>query len=179
MREPLDRNKLTRFLEALGAAATGPGVVFLTGGATAVAHGWRSQTIDIDLRLDPEPAGAFDAIAKLKETLDVNVELASPADFLPPVPGWRDRSIFVGHFGAIDVYHFDLVSQTLAKLARGFTRDHFDADAMVASGLVDASAVESGFAAIRPGLVRFPRLDEPAFAQRVAQFIARHLGVPP
>ncbi|MCZ7683003.1 MAG: hypothetical protein M5U28_31025 [Sandaracinaceae bacterium] len=63
------------------------------GGATAITYGWRELTIDIDLRLDPEPPGAFEAIARLKDELDVNVELASPMDFLPEVPGWRERSV--------------------------------------------------------------------------------------
>ena len=56
------------------------------GGCTAVSVGWRTNTIDIDLALDPKPPGAFEAIRILKEELDVNVELASPADFIPPLP---------------------------------------------------------------------------------------------
>lgn len=171
MREPLDRAKLDRFLVALGAAARGPGAVFLTGGATALWYGWRAQTIDIDLRLDPEPLGAFSAIARLKDDLDVNVELASPADFLPVVPGWRERSVFVGRFGAVDVYHYDPVSQVLAKLARGYARDLSDARALVEAGLTDTAAVARGLDAIRDQLVRFPRLDAPSFVARVAAFV--------
>ena len=60
-----------------------PGRVYLTGGATAVLHGWREMTIDIDLKADPQPAGFFEAIAHVKESESVNVELASTDDFIP------------------------------------------------------------------------------------------------
>jgi hypothetical protein len=90
VRGPLDRRRLGEVLEALGRRARGPGRIYLTGGATALLHGWRKSTVDVDLKLDPEPAGIFEAIAELKEEFDVNLELASPDQFIPPVPGWRD-----------------------------------------------------------------------------------------
>lgn len=170
MREPLDRAKLDRFMDALGHAATGPGCVYLTGGATAIAYGWRARTVDIDLRLDPEPAGAFEAIAILKDALDVNVELASPLDFLPEVAGWRERSIFLIQVGPVAFYHFDPVSQVLAKLARGYERDLIDAEAVVANGLATRRDVALAFERILPALARFPRLDEATLKARVATF---------
>jgi hypothetical protein len=173
VREPLDREKLARFLRALGEAAKGPGRVYLAGGATALSYGFRAQTIDVDMRLDPEPAGIFEAIARLKEELGVNVELSSPHDFLPEVPGWRDRSVFVKRVGPVDVFHYDPVSQVLAKLARGYERDLADADAFVAHGLAPRDEIDAAFAAIEPGLVRYPRLDAAAFAGRVRTFVSR------
>ncbi len=170
MREPLDRAKLDRFVDALGRAATGPGRVYLTGGATAIAYGWRARTVDIDLRLDPEPAGAFEAIAILKDVLDVNVELASPLDFLPEVPGWRERSVFLTQAGPVAFFHFDPVSQVLAKLARGYERDGVDAEALVAHGLATRHEVALAFERILPALSRFPRLDEATLTARVAAF---------
>lgn len=53
------------------------------------------------------------------ERLSVNVELASPLDFLPPLPGWRDRSRFRFRAGNLEVFDFDPYSQALAKLERG------------------------------------------------------------
>ena len=79
-------------MQKLAAAARSPGKVYFTGGVTALLLGFREQTIEIDLKLDPEPAGAFEAIARLKERLDLNVELASPDDFIPRVADWRERS---------------------------------------------------------------------------------------
>jgi hypothetical protein len=45
------------------------------------------KTIDLDMKADPEPLGFFEAIAELKDSLDTNVELASPDLFIPEVPG--------------------------------------------------------------------------------------------
>jgi hypothetical protein len=150
VRKPIDKQLLQTLLEALGREARGPGTIYLVGGATAVWHGWRASSIDVDLKLDPEPAGVFEAIAKLKTELQVNIELASPDKFIPAVPGWRERSVHVGRFGEIEVYHFDLLTQALAKIERGHERDLADVVAM----RLTASALRDAFAAIRSELPR-------------------------
>ena len=96
MRSNVDSQKIEQLMEALGKEARSSGCIYFTGGASALLIGWRSSTVDIDIRLDPEPSGIFQAIAKLKQELNINIELASPQDFLPPLPGWRDRSVFIG-----------------------------------------------------------------------------------
>jgi hypothetical protein len=106
----------------LGREAKGSGCIYFTGGASALLIGWRSSTVDVDIRLDPEPPGIFQAIAKLKQELNINIELASPQDFLPPLPGWRDRSVFIGKQGKISFYHYDFTAQALSKLSRGYER---------------------------------------------------------
>ena len=154
-----DRAKIERFMTELGRLARGPGRVYFTGGVTALLHGWRDRTIDIDLRLDPEPPGAFEAIAELKERLDTNIELASPADFVPPLPGWRDRSPFIARCGHIDFFHYDLYGQALAKIERGHDRDLFDVQAMLGLGLVERAELLRLFEAIGLELVRYPAVD--------------------
>lgn len=59
MRDLATADSVRQFVQALGRACTGPGCVNLVGGATAVLLGWRNTTVDIDLKLDPEPEGAF------------------------------------------------------------------------------------------------------------------------
>ena len=86
MAEKLTKEKLLDFLARLGASARTPGACFITGGGSAILLGWRETTIDVDLKFDPEPAGVFDAIPLLKRELSINVELASPDDF---IPHWR------------------------------------------------------------------------------------------
>jgi hypothetical protein len=86
VRRPLDPDRLRQVLEALGRGCRGPGTVYLTGGATALLHGWRSATVDLDLKLDPEPPGAFTAIARIKEELDGG-ELERRLADLCPAPG--------------------------------------------------------------------------------------------
>src|SRR6185369_1870055 len=92
MRRKVTIETLKEFMRELAAAAKSPGKVYFTGGATALLLGFREQTIDIDLKLDPEPGGVFEAIAMLKNRLNLNVELASPDDFIPSVADWRQRS---------------------------------------------------------------------------------------
>ena len=111
MRSAANREKLQAFVEGIGRRATSPGRIYLVGGSSSLLLGIRDQTIDIDLKLDPEPGGVFEAIARLKEGLDLNIELASPDQFVPPMRGWRERSEFVGRYGLVDVFHFDFYTQ--------------------------------------------------------------------
>lgn len=168
--------RLERFLDALGRACTGTGRVYLTGGATALLKGWRASTVDVDLRLDPEPPAAFEAIARLKNSLQINVELASPPDFLPELPGWRDRSEWFARHGQVDFYHFDIASQCLAKLERGHSRDISDVAAMLDLGLVERAQLRTMLDAIEPALIRYPAVDGVAFRAAVEQAIGDHDG---
>ena len=146
-------------MEALGREATGEGTVYLVGGSTAVLYGWRQQTIDVDLKLDPEPAGVFGAIRRLKDELAVNVELAAPDDFVPALPGWRERSPYIATYGRVRFHHYDLYGQALAKIERGHTQDADDVRHMLAAGLVDAAQLRRLFDAVEPDLERYPAID--------------------
>jgi len=158
-------------MQVLGREAQGSGCIYFTGGASALLVGWRSSTVDVDIRLDPEPSGIFQAIAKLKQDLNINIELASPQDFLPPLPGWRDRSVFIGKRGSIFFYHYDFVSQALSKLSRGFDRDIKDVEAMYAQNLFSLADLRDGFDVIELELIRFPALNPNALRRRVESFI--------
>jgi len=173
MRADADREKLETFMEALGQRVRGPGTIYMTGGATALLFGWREKTIDLDLKADPEPAGFFEAIAELKDSLDTNVELASPDLFIPELPGWRDRSVFIRRVGEVEFRHFDFYSQALAKLERGHERDGLDVRAFVEHRLVDRKKLEDFFEQIRPMLKRHPAIDEAGFAESVREFCAQ------
>jgi hypothetical protein len=77
------------FGRAVGRRATHPTRVYLVGGATAVLEGWRASTIEVAVRIEPDDELPR-VISDIRERLGVNVEFASPADFLPELPGWRD-----------------------------------------------------------------------------------------
>lgn len=173
MRSNVDSQKIEQLMEALGKEARGSGCIYFTGGASALLIGWRSSTVDIDIRLDPEPSGIFQAIAKLKQELNINIELASPQDFLPPLPGWRDRSVFIGKRGQISFYHYDFTAQALSKLSRGFDRDIKDIEAMYKQKLFSLSELRDCFEAIAPELIRFPSLNPDVLRSRVENFIER------
>lgn len=163
-------------MQALGKEGQGAGCIYFTGGASALLIGWRNSTIDVDMRLDPEPPGIFQAIAFLKQELNINIELASPQDFLPPLPGWRERSVFIGKQGQISFYHYDFTAQALSKLSRGFDRDIQDVQAMYEHKLFSLRALRDGFEAIAPELIRFPSLNPDVLRSKVENFINRFEG---
>lgn len=167
MRERADGNRIRAFADALGRSARSPARLYLVGGATAVVHGWRASTVDIDICLEPDSDDLLRAIARLKDELDVNVELASPPDFIPELPRWRDRSPWIFRAGPLDVHHFDLYSQALAKLERGFEHDLADVRAMAARGLIDGSQAIAFLDVIDDQLFRYPQIDAAGFRSRV------------
>lgn len=170
VRSETDKFKIESFMAALGKQVRGQGRIYLAGGATAVLHGWRPMTIDIDIKPEPEPAGLFEAIALLKDELDINVELASPDQFIPALPGWRERSLFIAVHGLIEFFHYDPYGQALAKLQRGHERDLRDIQCLLRDGLIQMDRLREFFDLIEPQLIRYPAIDPAAFRAAVAQF---------
>ena len=171
MRTGLDLPKLRAFIDEVGRRAEGPGRVYLVGGATALLLGIRDATIDVDLKLDPEPKAIFEALARIKERLAIHVELASPDLFLPPLPGWRDRSEFIVQSGPVGFFHYDFYAQALAKLLRGYATDLTDVRAYVSKGKVDPPRLWALFEAIRADLVRHPAIDPLGYERVVEAFV--------
>ena len=169
MRQLADPERIRAFMRALGAEADQDARVYLTGGATAVLIGWRAATIDVDLKMVPELDRLFRAIPRLKEELQINVELASPTDFIPVRPGWENRSIFIAREGRVSFYHFDLYAQALAKVERGHVQDVQDVQELIARGLIDPSEARAYFARIEPELYRYPALDPRSFRAAVEE----------
>lgn len=178
MRELADAERIRRFLAALGHEADKDGAAYLTGGATAVLLGWRATTIDVDILLVPENDRLLRAIPRLKDELRLNVELASPADFIPVPPGWEDRSVFAAREGRLTFYHFDPYAQALAKLERAHAQDLLDVQAMIAARLVDPVRALSYFTEIEPELYRYPALDPKSFRKRVEETFGSGLDSP-
>jgi len=154
-------------MEAFGRAARAEVRVHLVGGATAVLIGWRGTTIDVDLVMRPEDEALLRAIPALKEELQINVELASPADFIPIPPGWEDRGTFVAQFGRVAFFHFDLYGQALAKVERSHRQDLSDVREMLARGLIEPGRALEYFTRIEPELFRFPAIDPATFRRAV------------
>jgi hypothetical protein len=172
MRRKVTRETLQQFMEELAAAARSPGKVYFTGGATALLLGFRDQTIDVDLKLDPEPEGAFEAIAALKDRLDLNVELASPDDFIPTEADWRERSAHIATIGPVQYFHYDFSLQALSKIERGHAQDLEDVRSLLRGGYVTAGGLRTRLAQIEPGLLRYPAIDPTRFKQQVEGFLA-------
>ncbi len=153
-------------MRSLGQSTRAAARVYLVGGGTAVLHGWRATTADLDLKcvsdIDLGPN-----LSSLKNRLNMNIELASPDQFIPPLPDWEDRSTFIRREGTVDYFHYDLYSQSLAKIERSFDRDLADVQAMIDAELVDRTTLLELFLEIKPELNRYPAVDPLSFEAAV------------
>ena len=100
MRESVTHDRLVAFMQ--GIAETAPRGrhfrVFLVGGATAVAFGWRESTIDVDVHAEDE--AVLRDVQRIKERQRINVELAQPEHFVPPLAEADERHLFIATYGA-------------------------------------------------------------------------------
>jgi hypothetical protein len=174
MRQPVTANTLQVFMQALAAAVTTPGRIYLVGGATSVLFGWRTSTIDIDLKVIPESDEILRKLTELKERLQVNIELASPGDFIPELPGWQERSLLIQQEGKLAFYHYDFYAQALAKIERGHQIDSQDVHQLIISGLVDPKRLLELFLTIEDQIYRYLALDAPTFRRAVERVTAAH-----
>lgn len=172
MRELADSTRIEQFMRELGRAVKVDGRVYLTGGATAVLYGWRETTIDVDIKLIPDSDEILREIPRLKEALNLNVELAAPSDFIPLPTGWEDRSPLIGREGKLSFHHFDPVAQALSKVERGHDQDIRDVREMIAAGLVNPAEALIQFDAIESELYRFPAIDPASFRKAVEGLFA-------
>lgn len=171
MRRLTDSTLLAAFMRRLGQEAQKDSRIYFTGGATAVQYGWRSSTIDIDIKMDRNAEALLKAIPRLKDELEINVELACPADFIPELPNWRARSPFIRREGKIDFFHYDLYSQALAKIERAHSLDLADVREMIVRRLIDPGVAADFFQEIEPMLYRFPAIDPRSFRQKVEEVL--------
>jgi len=174
MREPLTVESLELFIKALARSAKTASRIYLVGGASAVLLGWRVATIDIDLKIVPETDEILRSLPKLKEQLHLNIELASPQDFIPELPGWQERSLFIREEGKLFFYHYDFYAQALAKIERRHDNDLIDVKHMIQSGLVKPHRLFELFAMIEDKIHRYPAVDARTFRASVAQIVQEY-----
>ncbi len=169
MREVADAEKIRRFMHALGTEVDAEARIYFAGGTTAVLIGWRPSTIDIDMKVVPEDNRVLRAIPALKERLRTNVELASPADFIPVPAGWEERGVYIATEAKLSFFHFDLYAQALAKVERGHRQDLEDVREMIRRELIKPPAAIEYFESIEPDLYRYPAIDPASFHRAVEE----------
>jgi hypothetical protein len=171
MRRLSDVERIRQLMRSLGRSAKGTATVYLTGGATAVLNGWRPTTIDVDLKMVPDRDEVLQSIAVLKNELEINVELAAPDQFLPPLPGWQDRSEFIAREGLLEFRHYDYYAQALSKLERGHRQDVEDVQKMLAEQKIDPGKLRHLYGEIEPFLYRYPSVDPAGLTRTVDEFV--------
>jgi hypothetical protein len=171
MRQKVTAARLEEFMKALGSGVTDAARVYLVGGASSVLLGWRDSTIDVDLKLVPENDEILRRLPALKERLQLNIELASPDDFIPQLPGWQERSRFIRQEGRLTFLHYDFYAQALAKIERGHETDLRDVNDLIKSNLIESKRLLELFSQIEALLHRYPALDAPSFRRAVESVV--------
>lgn len=157
LRQKVDRERIKDFFKKLGQRFRQEGKIYLVGGTTLVFEQLREQTVDIDVVIEVTPKyhdQLIQAIRSLKDDLSVNVEEASPGDFIPLPKGFEERHQFVERFGSIDVFHFDLYSTALSKIERGRTQDIEDVLELLRKNKIGWKQLEIYFQEILPQMGR-------------------------
>jgi hypothetical protein len=115
----------------------------LVGGAAMVHRGIRpGQTLDIDIQITVDPANLTAQVAQLKQKLNMNIEFASPADFMPLPAQWETRSQFIKRYGQMDAFYFDWYSIALSKMQRANRQDVVDVQLLVRQRFIDLAELD-------------------------------------
>ncbi len=170
MRPNVDKTQIDAFLKNLGRVFHKQGRLYLVGGAALVHMGVRTgttQDIDIEIRATDEDEMA-EAIRRLKDSMGVNVEFASPADFIPVPTQWEMSAKYVGRYGSIDVFYFDFYSIALSKIERGSSSDIHDVQLLVQHAIIELQKLDDAYNEVLPRVGKRPynRLDPQKFAER-------------
>ena len=142
MRQHVGQREIEQFLIEVGRTRR-PGRLYLTGGAALVHRGIRlGQTLDIDIQITIDPANLTTEIAQLKHKLNMNIEFASPGDFMPLPTQWEVRSHFIKRYNQVDAFYFDWYSIALSKMQRANQRDILDVQSLVRQGYVKVTELD-------------------------------------
>jgi hypothetical protein len=171
MRRPVDEKRVRDFFRALASATPDDARIYVTGGATALLYGWRKTTIAVDLKIVPERDSILRAIPRLKEELEMNIELAAPDQFIPELPRWQARSPLIERDARISYHHYDLYAQALAKIERGHEQDLADVREMLNRSLINPADLWRLFCEIEPKLYRYPAIDARSFRRAVERIL--------
>jgi len=123
--EPITTEILVEFLNRLGQRFPDQATLYLLGGSALLLLGNPRQTLDIDYTTDlnPEQQQALEnTMNQLASQYRLDIESVPIAEFIPLPPEAETRRRFIGRFGQIDVYLYDLYTIALSKIARGFDR---------------------------------------------------------
>ncbi len=182
LRPPVDRAAIEHFLRRLGQLVHHPGRIYLVGGAALVhqqVRGLQATTMDIDLALEVTNEQEIEtAIQQLKRDLDLNVELASPGDFIPLPASWQRQAQYIGRYGPLEMFYFDYYSLALSKIERGTERDLQDVELLGHQHLITREGLEAAYQEILPqmGHGRYFNRDAARFVWQYQAVVQRVWG---
>jgi len=175
--EPVTPETLTEFLTRLGERYSDQATLYLLGGSALLLLGNPRQTLDIDYTTDlkPQQQKALETIMnQLADQYRLDIEAVPIAEFVPLPPGAETRRRFIGHFGKVDVFVYDLYTIALSKIARGFETDIEDVIFLVKSNLIDFAELQKHFRTVLPQAAKVDII--PSEFQQYFQDLLRRLA---
>ena len=164
-------------LMAVRAGLAAPASLYLVGGTSHLAQGWRGRVPHLELAGEPgAPESLEAAVREAAGSQGVGVVWESPADVVPLPDGWQERCRAVSpdvvdQSGMLRVAHFDPYSVVLRLVARGDEPDYVTALEYVRRGWVEPGRLE----ALHGQVV--PRFTFRTLAQDPAEFRRKFSGL--
>lgn len=108
------------------------------------------------------------AIRRIVEQMQINVEFASPGDFIPIPTQWVAQAKYIGRYGSIEAFYFDFYSLALSKIARGSDRDLINVKLLVQQKVITLEGLDATYKEVLPRMGKRPyiNLNPQRFAER-------------
>jgi hypothetical protein len=155
---------LQKFFQRLGEQISTPATFYLLGGSALCMLGSPRETLDVDYSVEGALPEMEQALKQLSAELELDLEFTPLREFIPLPPDAEQRHRFVGRYGQVDVYIFDLYSIALSKIARGFESDLEDVEFLLDRDLIAWDTLETHLQTILPR-VRSADIDPKEFQQ--------------
>jgi hypothetical protein len=148
--EPVTSIVLQQFLKKLGEQFPHPIKFYLLGGSALCLLGSPRETLDVDYSMEPPSPEIEQILRQLSSEFHLDLESVPLAEFIPLPPNAEKRHRFLGRYGQVDVYIYDLYSIALSKISRGFESDLEDVEFLLARNLIKWDELEKYFKDILP-----------------------------
>lgn len=148
--ETVTSSALQQFFRRLGERIEGPVTFYLLGGSALCLLDSPRETLDVDYTIENPSPETQKILEQIASELQLDLESVPLAEFIPLPPDAQKRRRFVGRYGQVDVYIFDLYSIALSKIARGFESDLEDVAFLLNQNLIDWETLEMHFRSVLP-----------------------------
>jgi len=138
------------FFKRLGEQVPTRVTFYLMGGSALCLLGSPRETLDVDYSIEDAPPEIETVLKQLAAELRLDLEAVPMTEFIPLPPEAEQRRRFVGRYGQVDVYIFDLYSIALSKVARGFESDLEDVEFLLDHDFIEWNMLETHFKTIFP-----------------------------
>jgi Nucleotidyltransferase of unknown function (DUF6036) len=141
---------LEKLFKKIGERISSPVIFYLLGGSALCLLGSSRETLDVDCEIEGLSREIDQDFKRIAEELNLDLEFTPLGEFIPLPPEAEKRRRFVGRFGKVEVYIFDLYSIALSKIARGFESDLEDVQFLLDQKLIEWKTLEEYFKVILP-----------------------------